>query len=57
MKNLNGIKIVCSKCGSDNILEKRWFNPNTGEDFGWDESEECYCKVCKEITFWKEINS
>jgi hypothetical protein len=52
--SLNGIKIVCSKCGSSNILEKMWFNPNSGETFGWDESDECYCKDCCEMTTWVE---
>jgi len=53
-KNFNGIKIVCAVCGSDNILEKSWFNPNTGENFGWDESDECYCKQCNCMREWKE---
>lgn len=53
-KNLKAIKVVCSKCGSSNIMEKMWFNPNTGETFGWDESDECYCKDCGEITNWIE---
>lgn len=55
-KNFNGVKIVCAECGSDDILEKAWFNPNTGENFGWDESDECYCNHCGKITEWKEIS-
>ena len=57
MKNLNGIKIVCGVCGSDNIMERSWFNPNTGENFGWDESDECYCNSCKCMRPWKEVNT
>lgn len=53
-KNINGVKIVCAECGSDDIMEKSWFNPNTGENFGWDESDECYCNNCKKITQWAE---
>ena len=54
-ESVNGVKIVCSECGSDDIMEKSWFNPNTGESFGWDESEECYCKRCGKLTQWKEV--
>ena len=54
-KNFNGVKIVCTECGSDDILERAWFNPNTGENFGWDESDECYCTHCGKFTEWKEI--
>lgn len=53
-QNINGVKIVCAECGSDNILERAWFNPNTGENFGWDESGECYCNHCGKFTEWKE---
>ena len=56
MENLNGVKIVCAVCGSDNIMEKSWFNPNTGESFGWDESDECYCNHCGCMREWKEIS-
>ena len=50
--NFNGVKIVCAECGSDDA----WFNPNTGENFGWDEGDECYCKHCCKMTAWKEIS-
>lgn len=50
------IKIVCPECGSDNILERKWFNPNTGEDKGWDESDECYCCECGKMVQWKEVS-
>jgi len=54
MDNVNGVKIVCSECGSDDILLKMWFNPNNGEPQGWDEDEECYCNKCQKKTFWEE---
>ena len=54
MASLNGVEIICSECGSANIWLKMWFNPNTGESFGWDESDECYCNNCKKLTTWKE---
>ena len=47
-------KIVCSKCKSDNIMLRYWYNPNTNQHFGWDEDEQCYCNECKELTFWEE---
>ena len=47
-------KIVCAVCGSDDIMLKNWYNPNTLEAFGWDESEECFCKHCNEMTPWAE---
>ena len=54
--NFNGVKIVCAECGSDDVLERAWFNPNTSENFGWDEGDECYCKHCCKMTAWKEIS-
>ncbi len=54
--NINApYKIVCAECGSDDIKEKMWFNPNTAEVFGWDEDDLCFCNNCGKMTEWKEI--
>ena len=47
---------VCSKCGSANIQERSWFNPNTGENYGWDGTDDCYCLDCQELTTWSEVD-
>ena len=55
--NINAhYKIVCAECGSEDIMEKLWFNPNTAEVFGWDEDDLCYCKNCGKMTEWKETS-
>jgi len=41
---------VCKKCGSDNIIQLEWRNPNTGElsCLGPDEKQNRYCEECEE---------
>ena len=42
--------LYCSKCGSDNVEERAWVNPNTDEIRYNDsvEEEDCWCGICEE---------
>lgn len=43
------IKVVCSECGSDDVQQKMWVNPNTNEIDGtaYLDNEDSYCKDCQ----------
>ena len=46
---------VCSKCHSDKIQVRVWFNPNTNTTKDWcndscDDTYECWCEECNEMT-------
>lgn len=42
--------LYCPKCGSDNVEERAWVNPNTDEISYNDsvEEEDCWCGICEE---------
>ena len=42
--------LYCSKCGSNNVEERAWVNPNTDETSYNDsvEEEDCWCNICEE---------
>ena len=42
--------LYCSKCGSNNVEERAWVNPNTDEISYNDsvEEEDCWCGICEE---------
>lgn len=42
--------LYCPKCGSNNVEERAWVNPNTDEISYNDsvEEEDCWCNICEE---------
>ena len=42
--------LYCPKCGSNNVEERAWVNPNTDEISYNDsvEEEDCWCGICEE---------
>ncbi len=42
--------LYCPKCGSNNVEERAWVNPNTDEISYNDsvEEEDCWCSICEE---------
>lgn len=42
--------MYCPKCGSNNVEERAWVNPNTDEIRYNDsvEEEDCWCNICEE---------
>ena len=47
-RNTMDIIFVCSECGSENIMERDWVNPNTGIGLGEaaNEIEDRWCNDC-----------
>ena len=41
-----GYKLVCEKCGSEDILVMKWVNPNTNEISSMEAGTEGLCNCC-----------
>ena len=50
-------KYICNVCGSEDIEVKAWVKANTDEVVEWcdDESPECWCNDCGEMTTFARV--
>ena len=50
-----GFVTRCKECGSIEIEEKWWVNPNTMEIGEWCEKDDCWCNHCQDMQPYKVV--